>query len=56
MAGLITSLYTGASGIYTSQTAVQITGNNIANASTAGYSRQVAQVVSNTPLTPGGLT
>lgn len=56
MAGLITSLYTGASGIYTSQTAVQITGNNIANAATAGYSRQVAQVVSNTPLTQGGLT
>lgn len=56
MASLITSLYTGASGIYTSQTAVQVTGNNIANAATAGYSRQVAGVVSNTPLTQGGLT
>jgi len=53
---LITSLYTGASGIYTSQTAVQITGNNITNASTEGYSRQVANVVSNTPLTQSGLT
>ncbi|WP_028317979.1 flagellar hook-associated protein FlgK [Desulfobulbus elongatus] len=56
MAGLITSLHTGASGLYTSQTAVQVTGNNIANASTAGYSRQVASIVSTTPLTSGGLT
>lgn len=56
MAGLITSLYTGASGLYTSQTAVQVTGNNIANAATTGYSRQVARVVSTTPLTQGGLT
>lgn len=54
--GLITSLYTGASGIFTSQTAVQITGNNIANAGTTGYSRQVANVNSTTPLTQGGLT
>ncbi|MBM9616671.1 flagellar hook-associated protein FlgK [Desulfobulbus rhabdoformis] len=56
MANLITSLYTGASGIYTSQTAVQITGNNITNASTEGYTRQAANVVSNTPLTQSGLT
>ncbi|MGE4560729.1 MAG: flagellar hook-associated protein FlgK [Desulfobulbus sp.] len=56
MSSLITSLYTGASGIYTSQSAVQITGNNIANAGTEGYSRQVANVTSNTPLTQGGLT
>ncbi|MDD2467956.1 MAG: flagellar hook-associated protein FlgK [Desulfobulbus sp.] len=56
MAGLITSLYTGATGIYTSQSAVQITGNNIANAGTEGYSRQIANVISNTPLTQGGLT
>jgi len=56
MANLITSLYTGASGIYASQTAVQITGNNITNASTEGYTRQAANVVSNTPLTQSGLT
>lgn len=56
MAGLITSLYTGATGIFTSQSAVQIAGNNIANAGTEGYSRQVANVISNTPLTQGGLT
>ncbi|NCC77585.1 MAG: flagellar hook-associated protein FlgK, partial [Clostridia bacterium] len=51
MVGLITALYTGATGIYTSQSAVQITGNNIANAATEGYSRQLANVISNTPLT-----
>lgn len=56
MAGLLTSLYTGASGIYTSQTAIQVTGNNIANAGTTGYSRQIADVTSTTPLTQGGLT
>lgn len=56
MVGLITALYTGATGIYTSQSAVQITGNNIANAATEGYSRQLANVISNTPLTQGGLT
>ena len=56
MSSLITSLYTGASGIFTSQTAVQITGNNITNAGTEGYSRQIANVNSSTPLTQGGLT
>lgn len=53
---LITSLYTGTSGIFTSQTVVQVTGNNIANAATTGYSRQVANVTATTPLTQGGLT
>lgn len=55
MASLYTSLYTGSSGLFTSQTAVQVTGNNIANASTPGYSRQVANVTSNLPLTQGNL-
>jgi flagellar hook-associated protein 1 FlgK len=54
--GLITSLYTGASALFTSQTAVQVTGNNIANANTTGYSRQVANITSTSPLTQGGLT
>jgi len=56
VASLTTALSTGASGIYTSQTAVQVTGNNIANAGTTGYSRQVADVISTNPLTQGGLT
>lgn len=55
MASLYTSLYTGASGLFTSQTAIQVTGNNIANAGTTGYSRQVVNVTSNLPLTQGNL-
>jgi len=55
MASLITSLYTGASGVYTNQTAVQVTGNNISNASTEGYSRQDATITSATSLSQGNL-
>ncbi len=55
MGSLISSLYTGASGIFTSQTAVQVTGNNIANVNTKGYSRQTANISSSTPLEQGGL-
>lgn len=39
------------SGLYTSQKALNIANNNIANASTEGYSRQVGQIVTNTPYT-----
>lgn len=56
MASLITSLYTGASAIYTAQTAVQVTGNNISNASTEGYSRQDASITSAASISQGGLT
>lgn len=52
---LISSLYTGASGLYTNQTAIQVTGNNITNANTTGYSRQVVTVTGTTPLQTGGL-
>ncbi|WP_028582666.1 flagellar hook-associated protein FlgK [Desulfogranum japonicum] len=55
MGNLITSLYTGASGIFVSQTAVQVTGNNIANVNTDGYTRQSANITSATPLEDGGL-
>lgn len=55
MGNLISSLYTGASGLFTSQTAVQVTGNNIANVNTKGYSRQTAAISSSTPLEQGGL-
>lgn len=53
MASLITSLYTGASAIYTAQTAVQVTGNNISNASTEGYSRQDASITSAASISQG---
>ena len=56
MSSLITSLYTGASGIYVNQTAVQVTGNNIANLSTTGYSRQTVNITSATQLEQAGLS
>lgn len=55
MSNLITALYTGASGIYTNQTGVQVTGNNITNANTVGYSKQTANATSASSLTQGGL-
>jgi len=55
MASLINSVYTGASGIYASQTAVQVTGNNIANVNSEGYSRQTANITSSGSLSQGGL-
>ncbi len=55
MGNLITSLYTGATGIFVNQTGVQVTGNNISNVNTAGYSKQTASATSSTPLLQGGL-
>ena len=55
MSNLITALHIGASGIYTNQTGVQVTGNNITNANTAGYSKQTANVTSASSLTQGSL-
>jgi len=55
VSSLIASLYTGASGIFVNQTAVQVTGNNIANVNTKGYSRQTANITSSLPLEQGGL-
>lgn len=55
MGNIITSLYTGASGIYTNQTGIQVTGNNIANVNTEGYSRQTASITSAGVLEQGNL-
>ena len=55
MGSLITSLHTGASGIFVNQTGVQVAGNNIANVNTTGYSKQTAAITSSTPLQQGGL-
>ncbi len=55
MSSLFTSLYTGASGIYSNQTAVQITGNNVANVNTEGYSRQIASITASASVEQGGL-
>lgn len=45
---------TAASGIYTQQAALDTVGHNVSNASTDGYSRQTANIVSNTPQTVDG--
>ena len=39
------------SGLYTSQKAINIASNNISNAATPGYSRQVGEIVANQPYT-----
>lgn len=39
------------SGIYTSQRALNISSNNVANAATPGYSRQIGEIVTNQPYT-----
>ena len=42
--GLTSSLYIGSSALNASQLAIQVTGNNLANAATPGYSRQIARL------------
>lgn len=54
MASLIGSLYTGASGLYTNQVGVDVTGNNISNVNTEGYSREVVSITSSTTVEQGG--
>src|SRR4051812_12280123 len=43
---LFGALHLGGSSLAAQQTALQVTGNNIANAGTAGYSRQVVSLTS----------
>lgn len=45
----------GISGLRTHQTALTVTGNNISNVDTEGYSRQEATIVNNTPQFVGGV-
>ncbi|MBZ4643721.1 MAG: flagellar hook-associated protein 1 [Deferribacteres bacterium] len=55
MSNIFGTLYTGVSGLMTSQAGIEITGHNIANANTEGYSRQRAVIQTQNPLlvTPG---
>ncbi len=46
MSGLISSLYTGQSGLAVNQIGIEVAGNNVSNANTEGYSRQSVQTVS----------
>ncbi|MEF3191792.1 MAG: flagellar hook-associated protein FlgK [Campylobacterales bacterium] len=52
---LFRSLHTGTSGLFTSQAAIDVTSNNIANANNENYTRQRAIISSNPPMmtTPG---
>src|SRR5690242_15009331 len=52
----ITSLNTGLTGLQASQRMLDIIGENLANAGTPGYHRQVAQLVEQTPSQIAGLS
>jgi flagellar hook-associated protein 1 len=51
MPGLFSIFNTAKSGLFSQQTAINVTSHNIANASTDGYSRQRANMVTTTPYT-----
>jgi flagellar hook-associated protein 1 len=53
MPGLTSGLYVGLTGLTTAQSAIAVTGHNIANVNTDGYSRQQAVITSNTALYEG---
>ena len=51
MPGLFSIFNTAKNGLFTQQTAINVTSHNIANANTDGYSRQRADMVTTTPYT-----
>ncbi|PRR85238.1 flagellar hook-associated protein FlgK [Clostridium luticellarii] len=51
MPGLFSIFNTAKSGLFSQQTAINVTSHNIANASTDGYSRQRADLVTTSPYT-----
>ncbi|MBV4439523.1 flagellar hook-associated protein FlgK [Clostridium tyrobutyricum] len=51
MPGLFSIFNTAKSGLFSQQTAINVTSHNIANANTDGYSRQRANMVTTTPYT-----
>ncbi len=53
--GLTSSLQIGNSALNAAQLAIQVAGNNMANAATPGYSRQVAFMEASSPSNMGGL-
>lgn len=54
MGGLNTSLYIGVGALTTAQASIDATSNNIANANTPGYTREVPQLSENAQTTSGG--
>lgn len=55
MSGLFGSLNSAASGLKTTQTALQTVGHNISNSNTAGYTRQQVKVTANNPYLQAGV-
>ena len=55
MGGLSVSLWTGTEALNAAEAALQSASNNIANANTAGYTREVAQISENPQNFSGGL-
>ena len=56
MSGLFGTLSIALSGLSTSQQALETTSNNVANANTPGYSREVSDLEPGAPVTYGSLT
>ncbi|MDJ0835303.1 MAG: flagellar hook-associated protein FlgK [Acidobacteriota bacterium] len=56
MVGLNQSLFTGFSGVQTAQVGLNVTGNNIANVNTPGYSKQLANSIPKGVFRTQGLT
>ncbi len=56
MSGLFGSLSTALSSLEVSQDELAVTSNNVANANTPGYSREVPVVTAGDPITEGSLT
>ena len=56
MSSLNASLATALSGLAAEQAAMEATANNVANANTPGYSREVPVLVSSDPIVQGSLT
>mgnify|MGYP006424487411 CR=1 FL=1 len=56
MAGILSALHLGQTGMAASQKALEVVGNNVSNVSTEGYSRQTIQSTALPTLQRGGLS
>ncbi|HZQ21183.1 MAG TPA: flagellar hook-associated protein FlgK [Terriglobales bacterium] len=56
MASLLSAMYLATGAMATDQGALEVTGNNVANVNTPGYSREVPTLQENTPVVVGNLT
>ncbi|HEY1462902.1 MAG TPA: flagellar hook-associated protein FlgK [Terriglobales bacterium] len=56
MPGLTSTMLMSVQSLLADQAALQVTSNNISNANTAGYTREVPDITENTPTVEGGIT